>query len=440
MMVIYEQFKAVFDRFNEELFGEILGDKISDCVITLQRKSNTYSYMTFQSFLSLDKSDNKLHEICLNPEYFGVRPRIELLQSLVHEMTHVYQHSYGTVTKEGAHDEQFMDYMNAIGLMPSSNGLLDGKTTGGKKMFNYPLPDGRFLEVCNELSREGLLPKWFELAMPSKVSIDSIVAGLYNTHDLLGGLVELELLEVPILINKNIDVQSLLSCLTVDQETKKIDLDRSKASNLAEQAIKEDVEQESNDDGCYEEKKLSSTFDNHDDKPYVKSEPKPNFEKPKAQDIGYDNADHDDDNDPDTDDGYEDPIDGGSEEKSDNQLIEENFQVSSAPTPIDDLDEDDDAARFLRQAMANKPEKFERPETKDQSPRIVQSTDEIASILGLESAGEKKVAEKKKVRYKYECSCGKTIWGGLGLSVICGNCQLHFICETIERETGVVEE
>lgn len=430
--MIYEQITALFNEFNTKLFKAVLGEEISPCIITLNRKNKTFSGNYFAHYISLDKSVSSKSELFLNPDYFGVRPRIELLQSLVHEMMHLYQHEHGTVVKVGTHDEQFLDFMNAIGLMPSSNGRPDGKNIGGKNFFNYPLPGGEFLTVCNGLVERDLFPNWFVSTTPSDVSIDSIIKDLYEIKELLDGEVDPYLLEVPLLIKNNIDVQALLSCLTVDHVTQRVDLDRNKASALADRKIEENKINDVKDE-IYQEPVLSSTFVNSDEgvnhKIYKEDkytagrfDQKINNEKHKSV--------------------------VSDESKQEDEMLGDNFVIDPLDSSSVGIDDNDAAGQFLKalerkvDAGSSDPinESVPIKQKKEVLPRVVHSADEIASILGLKSAAAEKPAEKKKTRYKYTCPCDNIIWGGLSMSVICGVCQLHFKCETLDVEKDVVSK
>lgn len=418
-MQIYEQLTKIFDVFNHQLFEEILGDFIPDCVITLQRKTNMYSEMTPNSFVELE-TGNKINEIAINPQWFGVKPRIEILQYMVHQMVHVYQHTYGEPAGKGKHDEQFLDYMNALGLMPSDTGLPDGKSVGGKKLTNYPLPDGAFLRVANELAEAGHLITWFELEKPNNFSVDSLVKELYLKKDLLDGCVHASLLHVPLLVSQNIDVDALLDCLKKDENSNNIVIDVTKAGKLAEAAISENREQRKQQEWADLEPVESIS-----DKPSTFSESKPldgkdfnaSGDKPSTVDSESDTGFDDEDDD-------------------DSSIISSTSQVEDRDTFKDDT-AGDAADIFIKQAMANKPEKFEGHAHPGQQ-KVVKSTDEIASFLGLASAAGEVKKPTNKRDFKYTCSCGKIVKGGLGLSLICGHCQLHFKCENIEHEVDVV--
>lgn len=429
-MSLHKQLSAIYDIFNEELFENILGEKIENTLITLQRKNGYLGYMQPDRFAS-NEEQPKLSEIALNIEYFGFWPRIHLLQNLVHQMMHCYQHQHGEVTKLGAHDEQFQDFMLAIGLQTSDTGTPGGKPLGGRKVFNYPLMDGAFVEVCNEIADKGLLPEWFELEMPKGYGLKSIMEAMYRSKEQLPESINPVLLEVPFFKLSNIDTSALIESIEVDEKSE-VFIDKGKAFDLAEKAIVEkraavetpmqapthkayqpsvEAKPEYSEEILDKRKRFSSTF-----------------EDPLDETNGNDSSQTLEVRMPGRHDFVE---DDGSGANSDPEEYE--YPVS------DDFEsENDDAAKFLKAKEKQLNKDLPKKPSNFDSPVVVQSIDQMASILGLSSADAPKPPEKKKSKFKYTCSCGNEIWGTLSLSVICGKCQLHFQCETIKKETGIV--
>ena len=396
LMNINVQLQQIFDEFNTKLFKGILGEKIPECVISLQRKNNMYSEMHHKSLVDLN-TNVKVSEILLNPVWFGVKPQIEILQYLVHQMVHVYQHEFGEVSQSGKHDEQFLDFANAIGLMPSDTGLPDGKPLGGKKIMCYPMVGGAFLDVANELAEAGKLITWFELEKPRSFSVDSLVRELYEKKELLGGMVHQSLLHVPLLVSQKIDVDALLDCLKLSDDGTGVTVDASKASKIADDAIVHIRESAKENEWKFHTTNETSV----------------------------------------NDDPIEPTVYVHTSDDAESEFIDQNYQVNTRL----DLEEEthgDAADIFIKQAMANKLEAFEQPAHPGQQ-KVVKNAHEIAAALGLSSTAcePKKVVNKKE--YKYTCSCDKSVKGSLGMSVICGHCQLHFMCETIEVEKDVVK-
>jgi hypothetical protein len=46
-----------------------------------------------------------------------------ILSTLVHEMVHVWQETYGNPSRRGYHNRQWAEKMREVGLQPSSTGL-----------------------------------------------------------------------------------------------------------------------------------------------------------------------------------------------------------------------------------------------------------------------------------------------------------------------------
>jgi len=116
--ITYKSLQSAFDYFNTELFD----GKLSNVLITLNRKKGKYGYFSANRFV--DKTDTSMaltttkSEIALNPDTFG-RSDIEILATLVHEMVHHWQHEHGSpgFTK-GYHNGQWALKMKTVGLQP----------------------------------------------------------------------------------------------------------------------------------------------------------------------------------------------------------------------------------------------------------------------------------------------------------------------------------
>jgi predicted SprT family Zn-dependent metalloprotease len=138
----YTELQQAFDHFNAQLFG----GKLPPCLMTLQREKNTYGYFSAQRFVRVGE-DGMTDEIALNPVYFGIRPLVEIMQTIVHEMAHLWQFHYGTPARRRYHNREWADKMEGIGLMPSNTGEPGGKRLGDS-MADYPIKGGRFLVAC----------------------------------------------------------------------------------------------------------------------------------------------------------------------------------------------------------------------------------------------------------------------------------------------------
>lgn len=188
---VYEALQHVYDTFNDKLFD----GKLDNSLITLQRKANTFGYMSYNRFISIDDKNQFAHELALNPEFFGVKPLIELFQTICHEMVHLYQVSFGKPSQKGYHNQEFATMMKERGLRASSTGRPGGKETG-QHMADYPIPGGKFLEVSNDLFNDGIIVAWYDRYMPKRTSIHSMLEDQQIATDLTQGISE-SLLIIP---------------------------------------------------------------------------------------------------------------------------------------------------------------------------------------------------------------------------------------------------
>lgn len=151
------QLQNAFEHYNQRLFDGCL----PPCLMTFQRVAKTFGYFSEQRFLSAENGE-ATDEIAINPQYLANYPPLEAMQTLVHEMAHMWQYHFGTPSKRSYHNREWADKMEAIGLMPSSTGAPGGARTG-EKMGDYPLPGGRFLQATRELFRgEPFFLTWYD--------------------------------------------------------------------------------------------------------------------------------------------------------------------------------------------------------------------------------------------------------------------------------------
>lgn len=151
----YTELQYAYDTFNERLYS----GELPECLITLQRKKRAYGYFSADQFSN--RAGLKTDEIALNPSYFAVVPLVEIMQTLVHEMAHLWQHHRGTPGRGRYHNIEWADKMEALGLMPSSTGKPGGSRTGDS-MADYAIEGGRFLDVCRELLTQDFKISWYD--------------------------------------------------------------------------------------------------------------------------------------------------------------------------------------------------------------------------------------------------------------------------------------
>lgn len=151
----YAELQLAYDHFNAELFGA----QLPSCLITLQREKRTCGYFSQNRFANLQGV--MTDEIALNPAFFAVVPLTETMQTLVHEMTHLWQAHFGQPGRGRYHNAQWSDKMEAIGLMPSATGQPGGQRTGDH-MADYAVDGGRFLRACEQLLTANFRVSWYD--------------------------------------------------------------------------------------------------------------------------------------------------------------------------------------------------------------------------------------------------------------------------------------
>ncbi len=132
----YALLNHAYEYFNKALFrGEL-----PNCLITLQRYKTACGYFSAQQFEN--KNGVKTDEIALSPEYFG-KGNKETMQTLVHEMCHLWQYHKGKPSRNGYHNKEWGSKMKEVGLYPSSTSQEGGDETG-QKMGDYAIKGGIF--------------------------------------------------------------------------------------------------------------------------------------------------------------------------------------------------------------------------------------------------------------------------------------------------------
>lgn len=177
-MDIYTQIKKAFDFYNQELFN----NELPDCIITLSRTTDTIGYFSPKRFVN--NSDNSVkHELCLNPNYFGIMPIEKELATIVHEMTHLYLEINGNKSSVGYHNKKWASVMISFGLIPTDTGFEGGKTTG-YAITQIIDESGKFYKVTKEFLDSGFSFPWADSfynsenkTLPQKIEIKSYTGG-----------------------------------------------------------------------------------------------------------------------------------------------------------------------------------------------------------------------------------------------------------------------
>lgn len=158
---LYESFQFAYDFFNRLLFE----NKLPEVIFTFQRKKGAMGFFAPDRWGNL--KGNKCHEIAMNPSYVANCRLIEVMKTLVHEMCHCWQYSYGSPSRNYYHNKEWAMQMIKIGLMPSTTGEPGGQITG-QNMSDYIIEGGQFLNGFKQLkSEEGFQLSWIDkLALP----------------------------------------------------------------------------------------------------------------------------------------------------------------------------------------------------------------------------------------------------------------------------------
>ncbi|MDP3008226.1 MAG: SprT-like domain-containing protein [Methylococcales bacterium] len=159
----YAELTWAYDVFNQSLFD----GKLPNCLITLQREKHTCGYFSSGRFANIDGA--LTDEIAINPSYFAVTPIIEIMQTLVHEMVHLWQFHLGTPGRGRYHNKEWADKMESIGLMPSSTGRPGGKKTGDR-IADYAIENGLFLMTCKNLLTQSFKLSWYDRYPDARVA------------------------------------------------------------------------------------------------------------------------------------------------------------------------------------------------------------------------------------------------------------------------------
>jgi predicted SprT family Zn-dependent metalloprotease len=157
----YQELQYAFDKFNALLFD----GQLPSCLLTLQREKASVGYFSSNRFAN--QSGQFAHEIAMNPSYFAIVPLIEVMQTLAHEMVHLWQFCFGQAARGRYHNAQWADKMESIGLMPSSTGAPGGARTGDR-MADYAISGGRFLQACSELLTGQFKISWYDRFPPER--------------------------------------------------------------------------------------------------------------------------------------------------------------------------------------------------------------------------------------------------------------------------------
>jgi hypothetical protein len=140
---------VLFQFYNKTLFN----NSLPECIVNLSRKSNTHGFFAPERWLERHIK-NTVHEISLNPDTMN-RPDIEWHGTLVHEMAHLWQESFGSPSRRCYHNREWAEKMIDIGLHPSDTAEPGGNIVG-QSVSHYIVPDGDFFRAFHSISQKQL--------------------------------------------------------------------------------------------------------------------------------------------------------------------------------------------------------------------------------------------------------------------------------------------
>ena len=124
----------------------------------MHRKKGAYGYFWGDTWSKRD-GEQLTDEIALNPETFQNRSITNVLSTLVHEMCHLEQHHFGKPSRNGYHNKEWAQMMEAVGLVPTDTGEIGGKQTGQRMTHTIAAGEG-FDKACERLLGNGFTIPW----------------------------------------------------------------------------------------------------------------------------------------------------------------------------------------------------------------------------------------------------------------------------------------
>ncbi len=153
----YLPLQEAYDFFNARLFN----NELPLCLMTLQRKNKKVLGFVSRGNFARQTSATRTDELAMNPSFLLTRSAIDVLSTIVHEQTHIWQFHVGKPGRRGYHNKEWGTKMKEVGLYPSSTGEPGGKETG-EKMTHFIVADGPFQVRANELIARGFTLQWGE--------------------------------------------------------------------------------------------------------------------------------------------------------------------------------------------------------------------------------------------------------------------------------------
>ncbi len=144
-------FQKLFEFYNVRLFE----NQLPSVILNFSRKNQAAGFFATNRW-EKNLSGEKKHEISINPSSLN-QGKEYVIQTLVHEMCHLWQEEFGTPSRKGYHNKEWSDKMISVGLIPSDTGEEGGKKVG-QSMSDYLEQDGKLHCLIKEMPDEIWLP------------------------------------------------------------------------------------------------------------------------------------------------------------------------------------------------------------------------------------------------------------------------------------------
>ncbi len=150
----YEAFAKVCSHFCEQLFD----NRLSKPMLVFNQGLALASFFAADRWFAADDKARLVSEVDLNPDKLESLSAQDIAATLVHELTHLWQHELGEKkSRSGYHNKEWSRKMESSGLMPSQTGAPNGARVG-QTMSQYVVPGGTFEKAFDSMPREWLLP------------------------------------------------------------------------------------------------------------------------------------------------------------------------------------------------------------------------------------------------------------------------------------------
>lgn len=148
----FSAYQQVFDYFNRRLFA----NSLPDCMLSFSRRRSSARTL-YTAGQWQERTGSATPEVSLNLKQLSKGEPIEVMATLVRQMVHLWQETYGQPASKYFFNREWAKKMIDIGLIPSATGLPGGKQTG-QGVKHYIEPQGRFEKAFREMPADYLWP------------------------------------------------------------------------------------------------------------------------------------------------------------------------------------------------------------------------------------------------------------------------------------------